>query len=577
VGITAALVLPDMTVRPLPLVGLELVAESDTAARTPVRTGLEGRASVSVLPGRYRLRSLAPVSLNDSTYQWDVAIEVAVAGAAVELTNANALVVANGRTKSAARQVAPEREVFEGARRAVFRVEAGLGHGSGFLADVPGASDALVITNDHVVANSTTASVYLDSVTRVPAQVVVRDREADLALLRIAPARCADCPRLTLSTPPAGEALAVAGERVLAIGFPLNQEMTLTTGIASSIRNGAIISDVNINHGNSGGPMLNLAGEVIGVNAFGDFTSQGGPGISGAIAITRIAPLLARVPDALASLPPAEDRLLPVAPQATYPLAILKSVADTANAKEYRKLLGLNAGKFTVAVITPVMYQLALRLGDDAVARDRRKREQRGNVNAEERYSEASQIRDWAQYVGVPTAPVVTVEVTPKVGETFGSALGRGLQAAAGSYVLTPATMKFQGDVRGVRFYRNGIEVEPIRGGHGPQAVQVDNQWVNLKDVADRGYYVLSPDTFAPDSNGAPARVLIVVQDLKNPGSLSTTEIEGERSARLWNDFIPYFQATHPAATVRWADPKQRSPKMQMTCDVAKAACEPSL
>ena len=61
----------------------------------------------------------------------------------------------------------------------------------------------------------------------------------------------------------AGEGLVVTGERVLAIGFPLNQEMTLTTGIVSGVRDGAIISDVNINHGNSGGPMMNLAGEVV--------------------------------------------------------------------------------------------------------------------------------------------------------------------------------------------------------------------------------------------------------------------------------------------------------------------------
>ena len=46
----------------------------------------------------------------------------------------------------------------------------------------------------------------------------------------------------------------VAGERVLAIGFPLNQDITLTTGIASSVCEGAILSDVNINHGNSGAP-----------------------------------------------------------------------------------------------------------------------------------------------------------------------------------------------------------------------------------------------------------------------------------------------------------------------------------
>ena len=503
ISVTVGVVLSDMSVRPVPLYSLELLDAADTTKSIAFRTDLGGTATQTACPGHYVVRSVQAVTLNDSTYRWQVPVDVAAPAAKLELTNANATVtVAATIKKVASRQIAPEREVFEQVKRGVFRVEAGLGHGSGFLAQIPGIAEGLVITNDHVVASDTTASVYLDSVTRVPAVVIARDREADLAILRIPANRCTDCPHLPLAVAKPNEPLVVAGERVFAIGFPLNQEMTLTTGIASSVRAGAIISDVNINHGNSGGPMLNLAGEVIGVNAFGDFTDQGGPGISGAIAISRINNLLAQIPAALAKTPAPEDRVLVAVPRTTYPLALLKALADSLDPRAYRKLLERDANKFTITITTPVLNRVAQRLAENEVAGDRRDREKKSGVSRDEAYSEDKQSRDWEQYVGDATVPVVTFAIIPKVGETFWSAFGRGMSGAKGA--LMQASMVFKGDVRGARFYRNGVEIEPIRGGHGSQVVRVENAWVKLKDVADMGYYVLLPEAFVPDSSGAP-------------------------------------------------------------------------
>lgn len=573
IRVTVGVVLPDMSVRPLPLYALELMDATDTTRRLALRTDLSGTATETACPGHYVVRSVQAATLSDSTYRWQVPLEVTAGGAKLELTNANATVAAAPTTKKiASRQIAPEREVFEQVKRGVFRVEAGLGHGSGFLAQIPGTAEGLVITNDHVVASDTKASVYLDSVTRVPAVVIARDREADLAILRLPANRCADCPHLPLAVAKPNEPLVVAGERVFAIGFPLNQEMTLTTGIASSVREGAIISDVNINHGNSGGPMLNLAGEVIGVNAFGDFTDQGGPGISGAIAISRIKALLAQIPAALAQTPAPEDRMLVAVPRTAYPLSLLKALADSVDPNSYRKLLERDANKFTINITTPVLYRVAQRLGENEVAGERRAREKTGGVSKDETYSQDNQSRDWEQYVGDATVPVVTFAILPKVGETFWSAFGRTLAASRGT--LAQASMVFQGDVRGARFYRNGVEIEPIRGGHGSQVVRVENQWVKLKDVADMGYYVLLPEAFAPDSSGAPSRLTIVVQDLKNPGKLSLTEIDGELSARVWNDFRPYYAAITPDKPWIAADPKLRSPRISLDCHSEDASCE---
>lgn len=558
--VTAAVVLSDMTVRPLPAFALELLTESDTSQRRALRTRLDGTLMESVTPGRYLLRSVNPAILNDSSYQWSVPVTVTAAGVSAELSNANATVTAAKR--AAARQVAPEREVFESAKRAVFRVEAGLGHGSGFLAAIPGVPEGLVVTDDHVVADDSVASVYLDSATHVSAVVIARDREADLALLRIPASRCAGCPKLPLAAPKAGEPLVVAGERVLAIGFPLHQSMTLTTGVVSSVRDGAIISDVNINHGNSGGPMLNLGGEVVGVNAFGDFTNQGGPGISGAVAITRLAKLLAGVGAAYANSHAPSDQLLPTAPLAMYPLAALKAVADSVNPKSYRKLFQRDADHFVLNITTPVVYRVEQRQFEREVGAERKKREEAAGVSKDQAYSETKQSRDWEQYVGEANTPVVTIAVSPKIGETTGSSWRRALIGSA----LMQASLVFQADVRGAHFYRNGVEVAPIFGGHGPVVQNVENYFVKLKDVADYGYYVLPPELFMPDSSGAPARVRVAIQDLKRPDETSGTEIEGEQSARVWNDFRGYFEAVAPDKPFVTANPALRSPEAKMDC-----------
>lgn len=555
--LTAAIVLPDLTVRPLPAFAFELVPAHDTTQRIALRTKLDGTASIDVPAGSYQLRSVTPATLNDSSYRWAMAVVVSASGASLEISNANATVSVAKRV--AARQVAPERDIFDAARRAVVMVEAGLGHGRGFLAAIPGAPSGLIVTDDHVVANDSVASVYLDSTTRVSAVVVARDREADLALLRIPNTRFTDCPRLPLASPAVGTPLVVAGERVLAIGFPLHQSMTLTTGVVSSVREGAIISDVNINHGNSGGPMLNLAGEVVGVNAFGDFTNQGGPGISGATAINRLANLIAKAPTAFAASAEPGDRLLPAKPLPAYPLAALNQTADGADPKSYRQLFQRGADHFTLNITTPVVYRVAQRLEEEQVGEERRKRESAAGISKDQAYSEKKQSRDWEQYVGDANTPVVTIAVAPKIGETTGSGLARALAGRAGSFAQ--ASYVFQTDVRGVRFYRNGVEVEPIFGGHGPVVQNVENAFVKLKDVADYGYYVLPPELFMPGSTGAPARIRVAISDLKRPDETSGTEIEGEMSARVWNDFRAYYQAVFPEKPFVAANPRLKSQK----------------
>jgi len=497
---------------------------------------------------------------------------VVVAGTNAEfsLTNDNATIEAGAAlaADAAANRVDPAAALFTRFNRSVYRIQAGLSHGSGFLADTLGG---VVITNSHVVegAENDGISVVIDSATRIRAQLLARDAEADVAILRLAQQHTADRPRIGLQNP-AGRAPVVAGERLVAIGYPLSQELTITSGIASSVRAGAIISDVNINPGNSGGPLLNVDGEVVAINTFGDFAAQGGPGVSGSILISRAGPALSRAAVELQQSRAPSPSLLPLMPSDQLDVTTLKAYADTANPRIYKAFSGIDVGGFDVTVQTPSQTFVAAKSFENDVGMDRKKRERLAGLPEAQRYSEVREYRDWGEYVGVATAPVVSLAMIPKVGETGGSLFTR--------LMLGPnlkATYKFKGDVRGALLFRDGTLVEPIKGGHAPTKVYVDNQWVSLKDVADQGFYVYDVEVFRPDSNGVPPQLVLAIRDLKSPNKLKCREMRREVVAQAWNDFEFFFTERRPWASFRRAEPKAAANrKGAASTDFMKRDCD---
>jgi len=445
--------------------------------------------------------------------------------------------------------VDPAAALFERLKGSVFRIEAGLAHGSGFLADTLGG---VVITNSHVVeaAEGDEISAVLDSATRVRAQVLSRDPDADIAVLRLPADYIAHRFRIPLQHPVERPPV-VAGERLAAMGYPLNQGLTITSGIASSVRAGAIISDVNINHGNSGGPLLNVDGEVVAVNTFGDVSDQGGPGVSGSILIARAGPALARAAAELAQTQAPNADLLPVMPVDQLEVGTVKAEADTADPDRYRDFAGRDVGGFELTIQTPIQTLVAVKAHENDIAKDRKKREARAGLPEAQRFSEVREYRDWAEYVGAPTAPVVSFAIIPKVGETGGSVFKR--------LMLGPnlrATYKFKGDVRGAQIFRNQQPVEPIKGGHAPTKMYVDNQWVSLKDVADAGFYVFDVEVLRPDDSGAPPSIVVAIRDLKNPNKLKCIELPMDVVAAAWNDFESFYAQSRPGAGFHRADPR---------------------
>ncbi|HEV3228991.1 MAG TPA: trypsin-like peptidase domain-containing protein, partial [Solirubrobacteraceae bacterium] len=183
--------------------------------------------------------------------------------------------------------------VFAGSGGGLFGGGAQQGVGSGFV--IGGGGE--IATNAHVVTNGTGPSIHkADQVfvdfadgNEVPARIVGYDPNADVALLHVKPAG------LTLRPLPLGSsAHVVVGSPVAAIGSPFDEPQSLSVGVISATGRsiasltgfqiaGALQTDAAINHGNSGGPLVDAQGRVIGINSQIDSSSGGGSGVGFAV------------------------------------------------------------------------------------------------------------------------------------------------------------------------------------------------------------------------------------------------------------------------------------------------------
>ncbi len=171
------------------------------------------------------------------------------------------------------------------------------GEGSGFILDRQGN----IVTNQHVVDGAETITVLLSDGTKVAATLVGADASTDVAVIRISTAG------LTLRPLVLGNSTTVRpGQSVVAIGTPFGLSGTITEGIISGLGRtisapdrtpitGALQTDAAINEGNSGGPLIDAAGKVIGLNAQINSKSGGSEGVGFAIPINTVKKVVARL------------------------------------------------------------------------------------------------------------------------------------------------------------------------------------------------------------------------------------------------------------------------------------------
>jgi S1-C subfamily serine protease len=171
--------------------------------------------------------------------------------------------------------------------------------GSGFVIDKAGH----IVTNYHVVERAEEVEVNFSGDDRVPARIVGADPSTDIAVLKI------DAQARALTPLPLGDSDAVrVGDAVVAIGNPFGLERTVTAGIVSALQREitapdgftieqAIQTDAPINQGNSGGPLLDSLGEVIGVNSQIETDESGGGnvGIGFAVPVNTVREVVSQI------------------------------------------------------------------------------------------------------------------------------------------------------------------------------------------------------------------------------------------------------------------------------------------
>ncbi len=256
----------------------------------PPRAALVAAALFATLPttacAQTPLGVASPPAQGEIAQSRRTAITAAVEAASPGVVSINVIEVRQVRVRD------PFADFFGGVPSRVYEQQV-QGLGSGFIV----SADGYIVTNDHVAGNATKVTVAFPDGTTLDARLVGSDPETDIALLKVEPTEA--LPFLAFDP----EHDPIVGEWAIALGNPFGlfeaAEPTVTVGVVSAIGRDfpaqqgrtfrdLIQTDAAINSGNSGGPLVNAAGRVMGMNTFIYSQSGGSVGLGFAVPAWRI-------------------------------------------------------------------------------------------------------------------------------------------------------------------------------------------------------------------------------------------------------------------------------------------------
>jgi len=515
--LTVAMVGKDLSVRPVPKWTFVLIGDSLPEGGMRFSTGFDGSSTQSLQPGSYRLTTPSAVEFEGKAYSWSIEFPIHAGSTTVlELAQDNATITAPERSRRGA-ELSLEGALYQQLKNGVFLVETETGHGSGFLVDQRG----LVLTNSHVVHGSKYLAIQTTGHDKYAAALVAENVTEDLAVLRVHEATVADLPPLPLASDPVDSPPVAVGDRVLAIGSPLGTETILTSGLVSKIEAGAIHSDIRIDHGSSGGPLLDMTGQVIGLTSFG----QGE--ISGIIRIRVAQPILEQAIAQLSVEPPSPAQL-PVVPDFRFPASAIRQMALTLKFRpaDYH----VEDAQIDLQFITPavIAYQ-EIAAEREAAEFSSKRRKQSGSSE----YKAGEDFYEWRRYTG-DYRPVVTIQAVPELGLTGGS-IALAILAGLGGGGPPPMQLKFKTDFQRMELWRDGALVQPIVPGRIPSVQNMNTGSVRVTDVTYFGAYQYPPEAFAP---GGVLELRVWEEGRKEP---RTRKIPPDLIARIGHEFRLYF------------------------------------
>jgi S1-C subfamily serine protease len=526
--IRVVLVDGDLNQKPVPrlLLRVERVDLAD-AETVPVRTSFDGTAQVMLAPGRYRVATADGIDYQGKRFQWREEIALNASGATLELSNDNATVTA----LTAAPKPAPKDELnalYRKYQDTVVTVWSEEGHGTGFVAD---DELGLILTNDHVVGRSGYVAVQFDEKRKVQARVAAFDIERDIAVLWVDLDAFPEAFAPAMAKPADRGSAVAEGDRVFTIGSPLNQRKVMTSGLVSKVEARAIISDIRINHGNSGGPLFTMDGKVVGLTTFGE--GNPGGGISGIVRIEAAALLLDRARTKLRELTPPTAKLLPVDPPGSYPVDALKSSLE---AKKFDETpYEFREGAWDIAVVTPILkYHLteAVRLREQ---KEKERRTTRSTRAIEGTFRPLDDLKGWEEYAG-EYKPVIQIEVSPRLGPDIGFNFHRPDRNQKSS---SARRLKYRSDFYSMKLFCGTQEIEPIHPGKVPVELEYHTKEFEISDASFQGIYTYPYDAISPSCGTVTLRIF----SEKDPQQPTVKTFDAKTIARVESDFAPIRQA----------------------------------
>jgi S1-C subfamily serine protease len=385
------------------------------------------------------------------------------------------------------RQVAYDySELYARLNPSIVKVFADSGHGSGFVV----SADGLIATNHHVVSNARYTAVQFADGRKVAASLVLLDARFDVALLRINRNILRNVAPLTLLSA-ADEASLKAGIPVLAFGSPLSQSFLMTQGIVAKVEHDTLLGDFVIQPGNSGGPLVNLDGHVVGINTFGEGRT------AGAVHVSVLRGVLSRPEVVKPDIAEPSEELLPVPNARRYPTETLKAkiLAEPLDLKTYQA----DGGKFTVTAITPVLVGKMQAQTDLMQAQNRYQRRGRKMPGGADPLDQP--FYEWYRTASSLLDSVVTFEVKPDFGLTGGSKWAMIMAGAAAGLSGRPAAnthanMEYKAEFQELKVFRDGTLLRPITPGRSISEAELSGPSFTFIDEAYSGMYQYDPGDF---------------------------------------------------------------------------------
>ena len=282
---------------------------------------------------------------------------------------------------------------------------------------------------------------------------------------------------------------------------------------------------------------LRADGTIVGVNTLADGSTGAA---EGAIPVDRAIPLLDGALRRVSSMPEPPATLLPVLPRPTIPASVVKATVQVMPASLWDDFTGVDVDRFDLDIQSP--FQLAALMASEQAetAKKQKKSGQKPEDAGLEGSNQSRGLHDWEQYTGSTGdmyVAAVAFNITPQTSETSGSVWRR---MAIGAFAK--ATYRYKSDLASLTVYRNRDIVQPYLGGTRPLRQYLKNQWVDMRDVANTGFYLFPLETFAPEADGRPPVITLLLRDLKHPDDPGCRVLAPQLVAAIWNQFELYFK-----------------------------------